>query len=476
MTDFRNGVVQTLSGQWARFALQLLALAVLARLLDPSAFGIYAMTSAVAGIAIILADSGLSYAAIQARDVSRQQRTNLFWLNVGASFFAVVVLAALAPALTAFYGEPSVKLVIVGLAPAFLSAGIAVQYRVDLTRQRRFAILAAVDVASQFIALLAAIVTALIAVSFWALVVQQVAANVAACIMLIAVSPWRPGLPRRKAGTRAFVLYGAHATGGQATSFLASNVDTVALGRTGDANDVGIYSRAFQLLIVPIQQLAAPLTRIVLPGLAEASSDKDFARRLKRAEVGLAYVFLVGFSLLYVSADAVIRLVLGPGWHDAGDIIRVLVLAGVFQGLGYVYYWVFLAKARMRLAFRIGLLTRCILVALVILAAPGGPVAVAWAVSAGAALHWIVQTFVGMPSLGVTVGQVLLPVFRPAAISVTVILAVTMLQYGGRWPVSMMQQLVLAFVVALGTVAAALLVPAVRHDITFVRSGRQYAR
>ena len=79
--DAARGAATTVGGQWIRFLIQLLTLAILARILNATDFGILSMVMAIAGIASLLGDFGLSMASIQARELSAAQRSNLFWIN-----------------------------------------------------------------------------------------------------------------------------------------------------------------------------------------------------------------------------------------------------------------------------------------------------------------------------------------------------------------------------------------------------------
>ncbi len=84
----------TLIGQWIRFVIQTGSLIVLARLLSPRDYGLVAMVTAIVGIAQVLGDFGLSLAAVQARVLSRGQKSNLFWLNslLGLTLTVIVFL------------------------------------------------------------------------------------------------------------------------------------------------------------------------------------------------------------------------------------------------------------------------------------------------------------------------------------------------------------------------------------------------
>ncbi|WP_125776229.1 oligosaccharide flippase family protein [Antribacter gilvus] len=113
-----RGGTWTVAGQALRALMQLAGLVVLARLLSPTDFGYLAMVVAVIGVGEVIRDAGLANAAVQARELTQGQRSNLFWLNsaLGAAFTAAVV--ALAPLIAGLYDEPRLVEVSRWLAPA----------------------------------------------------------------------------------------------------------------------------------------------------------------------------------------------------------------------------------------------------------------------------------------------------------------------------------------------------------------------
>ena len=76
-----RGAVVMMTGQLARVLVQTVGVIVLARLLTPTAFGLTTMVVAIIGVGEIFRDFGLSLAAIQARNVTRSERDNLFWVT-----------------------------------------------------------------------------------------------------------------------------------------------------------------------------------------------------------------------------------------------------------------------------------------------------------------------------------------------------------------------------------------------------------
>src|ERR1035441_4082128 len=78
-----RGGFWTLGSQGTQFVIQSVSTVVLARLLTPADFGIVAMVTAITSLGQAFADLGLSEATIQRKEISHNQVSALFWINVG---------------------------------------------------------------------------------------------------------------------------------------------------------------------------------------------------------------------------------------------------------------------------------------------------------------------------------------------------------------------------------------------------------
>ncbi|WP_394554210.1 lipopolysaccharide biosynthesis protein [Agromyces sp. MMS24-JH15] len=384
-----RGAAITLGAQVLRVLVQLAGIVVLARLLTPADYGVLAMVLAIIGVGEVFRDFGLSSAAIQARTVSRAQRTNLFWINTGiGAVLALAVCLASGP-IAGFYGDPALQPVAMALSVTFLLNGISTQFRADLNRDLRFGRLSGTEIAGQVAGLVVGIWGATAGLGTWALVAQQLAAATATLIGVVAVGGWWPGLPRRGVPMGGFLRFGANLVGSQLVTYASRNVDSVIIGATVGASALGLYNRAFQLMLMPLNQINAPSTRVALPVLAKLQDD----RRRFAEFIGLGQAFmlnLVGAVLSFACAQAgaVILLALGEQWGGAVPIFQVLALAGFFTAASYAAYWVFLAKGLTAQHLWFSLATRPIMIVVVLLGSTWGVLGVAWAFAASTVVLW----------------------------------------------------------------------------------------
>src|SRR5262245_49912678 len=143
----RGGFVRILS-QAANFLFRIGSLMILARLLGPEDFGLVGMATAFTGVLNLFRDFGLSTASVQRENVTEEQISTLFWINVLAGVILAALALVLAPVMVRIYHEPRLLQITMILASGFVFNALGVQHTAQLQRQLRFTALAVINVAS----------------------------------------------------------------------------------------------------------------------------------------------------------------------------------------------------------------------------------------------------------------------------------------------------------------------------------------
>lgn len=384
-----RGAVVTLGGQVARITIQLLGIVLLARLLSPADYGLTAMVLAIIGVGEILRDFGLSSAAIQAKTLTAGQRANLFWINVGIGAALTVLVAALAQPIAAFYGDQRLVLVTLALSTTFFLNGFSTQFRADLNRHFRFGALATIEIASQAAALIIALALAALGWGYWALVALQVLQVLFQAIALPIMGGWWPGFPRRGEEMKPLLKFGGGLVGAQILNYASRNVDSIVIGRAFGAQALGYYNRAFQLMVLPLNQINAPSTRVALPTLSRLQDQPArYAEFISFGQTVLLNIvsLVLGFSV--AQATDIVAVALGPQWAPTVPLFQILAVAGFFQAAAFATYWVFLSNGLTTRYLLYTVWTRPFVIGLVILGAVWGVQGVAFAYLASTALLW----------------------------------------------------------------------------------------
>ena len=384
-----RGAAVTLSAQLVRIIIQLGSVVTLARLLTPHDYGLIAMVVAVIGVGEVLRDFGLSSAAIQSPELSLAQRNNLFWINTGIGAVLSIVVFFCADLLATIYHQPDLVPISRALSITFLFSGLATQYRADLTRRMKFSKLAAADVTSPAAALAAAISAALLGWGYWALVAQQLVMAIVLLAMLAYGARWIPGLPKRGVPMRAFLTFGGNLVGAQLVGYVSNNVDSVLIGVRFGAGPLGVYTRAFQLLMTPLNQLRTPLTTVALPALSRITAElRRFGDFICQGQLALGYTIVAGLGLIVAAPEPIVDILLGQQWLSAAPILRLFAIAGIFQTLAFVGYWVYISRGLTRDLFRYSILSAAIKVTCIVVGSTWGVTGVAIGYAIAPALSW----------------------------------------------------------------------------------------
>lgn len=384
-----GGALLTMGGQLVKTAVQFGGIVLLARLLTPRDYGLFAMVLAIIGVGEVVRDFGLSSAAIQARQLTAGQRDNLFWINTGIGLSLAACMFAAAGAIAGFYHEPLLVPVAQAASVTLLLNGLATQFRADLGRGMRFRSLALADVGGQAAGLGTAIAAALAGWGYWALVLQALAQAATLLALLVLASRWRPGLPRRDADMRPLLRFGGNLMASQLLTYFSNNLGQILVGSRLGPVALGHYNRAFALLMVPLTQLNAPATTVALPVLSRLQDDPArYSAFLLRGQATLMHLLMAGLAFGCALADPLIDLVLGKAWAPAAPLFRILLVGGLFQAAGYAAYWVFLSRDLTGPQLRYSIVSRVLVIACIGIGAQWGVTGVATGYSTGMAISW----------------------------------------------------------------------------------------
>jgi PST family polysaccharide transporter len=156
------------------------------------------------------------------------------------------------------------------------------------------------------------------------------------------------------------------------------NVDNLLIGRLYGPQPLGLYAKAYGLLLVPLQRVWFPISTVAMPALSRLADTPDryrhgYARIV--AAVCLLTMPLVAF--LMGTSDWLIITLLGPQWTEASAIFAWLGVSGLIEPFSTMTVWLLLTQGRTRQQFHWGLINAVLTIAAIIAGLPWGPVGVA---------------------------------------------------------------------------------------------------
>ena len=278
--DLRSSSVRAAGFTWAAgaadFVLRVGSTAILARLILPEYFGLVMMVTAVTAVADQFRDLGLSTVTVQRKEISHQEVSNLFWINALAGTLIALVVCALSPLVSAYYHDPRLTIITCVLASNFVFGGLMVQHQALLARVLKLGHSATVRVLASVISTVVAVLLAWKGFGYWALVWREVLRCGLLALGMWLCFPWIPGLPCRQTDVRALLGFGAHLSVANIVLSVGGGADRFLIGRFWGAGPVAIYRQAYQLLVLPIEQLVSPVYQVTQPGLSMLQTDGAF--------------------------------------------------------------------------------------------------------------------------------------------------------------------------------------------------------
>ncbi|WFP76502.1 lipopolysaccharide biosynthesis protein [Mesorhizobium sp. WSM4906] len=379
-----RGAVVTAVAQGVRVATQIVSVIVLSRLLSPQDFGVIAMSAPVLAFIALFQDFGLTQATIQKTGIRHEEVNYLFWINTAVSAILACVLAAAAPLVAAFYGEPRVSGLVAAFGLQIMAYGLGAQHLALLTRRMQFTRLAVIDVISAVIGLVVSIAWTFIDRSYWALFAGTLTGAMLPTLCYWGSSRWRPGLPRKVEGIGQLIHFGAGVTGFNFANFFARNLDNVLIGKYWGEAQLGLYDRAYKLLLFPLSQITNPLSKVMVPALSRLKDEPDrYRSAYLRVMPLILLVALPGVAFATAMSDTLIPFVLGEQWRQSASIFLALGFAGLLQPLNNPAGWLFVSQGRSGDFMRWGVVTAVTSVMAFAVGLPYGAlgVAIAYAIS-----------------------------------------------------------------------------------------------
>lgn len=413
-----RGVAATFVGHGVQFFLQLGSTMILARLLTPKDFGLIAMVTAVTAFIMIFKSLGLSQATVQRAEINHSQVSTLFWINVAVGTALMLITLALAPALAWFYNDPRLVAVTAVISTAFLFSGLTVQHEALLRRQMRLTTVAVRDVAAMAAGIVTGILCAWAGLGYWSLIWMQVARAVTNAAGVWLASGWIPGRPVRRSGVRSMLKFGGWLTGFGLVNYFSRNFDKLLLGRFWGALTLGLYSRAYFLLLFPIAQITSPLTSAAVPGLSRLQNQPDRYRSYyMKAIMVIAYLSMPIAVVTAVLSGEIIYLALGRNWMEASPLFKILAIAAIWQPTVSTVGWILISRGQTGRLFVWSAITAPLRVVSYIVALPWGATGVAVAYTAGTIILVLPTLMFCYGRSPIKVSQVLLTISRPLSLS-----------------------------------------------------------
>jgi PST family polysaccharide transporter len=338
MEDLRGqamrGVSWSFVKQWGEQAVALLVLFVLARLLEPADFGLFAIANVFVLIVNTLMDQGFGAAVVQRADLEDGHLDTAFWTNVLLGISLAIVMLFGARFVSVVFSQPELDVVIRWLALIVIIGSLRTTATAVLRRNLMFGRLAMFSIVSALAGGFVGIVLALLGFGVWSLVGQQVSRALAGLIMVWLLVDWRPGINVSRRHFRDLWQFGIHVTAANLVQSVNRRLDVLLIGFFLGTQSVGLYSVGRRIVEGLIMGFSQAVGQVALPTFSKMQDDKE-----RMADAFLSVVQMMSvvsfpvFALLAVLAPNLIPTVLGEQWLSGAPVLTALAICGIIASI-----------------------------------------------------------------------------------------------------------------------------------------------
>jgi len=309
-------------------------IAVLARLLAPQQFGLFAIASLAIALLEMLTETGINVFFIQEKDRVKTYLDTAWMISIVRGFVIFLVLLITAPFIAQFFkNQDAVALLrvisIVPLLRGFINpAEIKFQKKLQFSKEFRFRFF--IFLFDGIVAIIAALVTR----SVYSLVLGLISGVILEiAISFLFIKPV-PKLSFESVKIKKIVGRGKWVTLAGIFNYLFHNGDDIVVGRLMDSYYLGVYQLAYKITSLPIYEAGEVFGKVTFPVYAKIAGDK---KRLKKAFIKITLAIsalVIPFGLiLFLFPKQLVLLLLGDKWLDAVPVIKVLSVFGVIRAI-----------------------------------------------------------------------------------------------------------------------------------------------
>lgn len=334
--------------------LTFLALPVLARLLDPSEFGLVALAMSFVLFTVAFSDAGMGQSLVRTPPEHTEVWSSAFWMIVLLSGSLSVMLLALAWPASWMFNEPRLAILVCALAPLPLGVGMITPAIADLQQREKFMTLAVAEISGAVTGTALAVWIALSGGGAWALVAQQLGILCGKASILLFTTKFRPRFEMRLSGLEPHFRFGRDTAGWSLVNFFARQIDPLVIAKFMGTTALGFYSVAYRLMSLPEFLVSGPIQNTLYARMVRLRENIPALRSLVFiASRAMASFVFPPMAVLCVASPAFIDVFLSERWEPAALVFSILAPIGALQAVTALNGALLMATGRTDLRLRL---------------------------------------------------------------------------------------------------------------------------
>lgn len=357
-----KGAVWTYAQQFGTQLISFVVSIFLARILLPEEFGLIGMIAIFMGIGNTLFDGGMTSSLIRSDNLEKSDYSTVFIFNLGVSVAVYCIIFLLAPLIADFYRQPDLTSITRIYSLSFVFSAFGSVQNTMLTKAMNFKKQALLT----FPPLLAGSIVALIMANqgygVWSLVGMTLSNTFVLSVVLWGTSKWKPSWVFSKEKFKLHFNYGYKLTLSSILDIIFTNIYQIVIGRFFSASVVGYYTRANQLMMMPIGNVSTALNKVAFPLFAELQNEEERLRSAyKRIMLLVLYIINPIIVLMLVLAEPLTVFLFTDKWLPMVPIFQIICLSGLLYPLHLYNLLILQVKGRSDLFLKLEVIKKVLL-------------------------------------------------------------------------------------------------------------------
>lgn len=362
------------SGKWVTFStvfqtiIQFIQIAVLARLLDSSAFGVVSMSAIFITFCGIFGDLGFSNSIIHKQETDRKILSTIYAVNVMLGVIMFVLINLLSPLIVEFYNEPRLAKVLTTTSFMFLFLYFGSVQAILLKKEMRFKAIAIIDICGYAVGFPVTVFLAFRGYAELSLVYGGLTTQFirTAMEMYLGRDLFLPSFSFRIKEIKDHLRFGVVNLGDSFVTLIQNNWDNIIIGKILGAKYLGIYTLALQLGYYPVSKLNPLILQVAYPMMAKLKHDATAFKNsyIKILDI-LSFINYPLLAGLYITVESVVPLVYGQGWEETFPLIKIFVFVSAISCIAHPLFTIAYSKGKPKYLFYLSLLSLIIKIPLV---------------------------------------------------------------------------------------------------------------
>ncbi len=295
----------------------------------------------------ILGEFGFSSALIQRKEISEDHQSSVFWANMLIGCSLMGLMALLSGSIAGFFNQPEIKPLIVLAATNLVITPLYSVHRALLRRNLRFKAVGLIDLFGVFVTGVSGVAFVYSGMGVSSLILMELCGNFAVLVASVGACRWWPKKWISWAGLSDLLSYSLNLLGSNTVNYWVRNLDNLLIGKYIGDYQLGLYSRSYGLMLMPVIQISGVIGNVMFPSLSRLGNDLEKIRSVYLRATGAIFLVTAPIMLGFVAvADTAVPTLLGDQWKEMVPIIRVLCPLGAVQSILSTVGWIYLSQNR----------------------------------------------------------------------------------------------------------------------------------